>query len=115
MYVVNLESPSGFGKGASDVLFFFIDSLIFNYFFSSLFISFYYFCLAIAHLLFLHQNGSNNPLGFSSLLEKLFFYPYFYAKDFLGFFFFSFFFLCLCFTVQIFWDILIITLKRIRL
>nr|YP_009935681.1 cytochrome b [Nephus oblongosignatus]QNS38585.1 cytochrome b [Nephus oblongosignatus] len=37
------------------------------------------------HLLFLHQTGSNNPLGTNSNLDKIPFHPYFTYKDFLGF------------------------------
>jgi ubiquinol-cytochrome c reductase cytochrome b subunit len=29
----------------------------------------------------LHQNGSNNPLGFSSSSDKINFFPYFFIKD----------------------------------
>nr|QXG82683.1 cytochrome b [Alleculinae sp. BMNH 1042437] len=37
------------------------------------------------HLLFLHQTGSNNPLGTNSNLDKIPFHPYFSFKDVLGF------------------------------
>nr|QJF72897.1 cytochrome b [Nephus voeltzkowi]QJF72910.1 cytochrome b [Nephus voeltzkowi]QJF72923.1 cytochrome b [Nephus voeltzkowi]QJF72936.1 cytochrome b [Nephus voeltzkowi] len=37
------------------------------------------------HLLFLHQSGSNNPLGTNSNLDKIPFHPYFSFKDLLGF------------------------------
>jgi ubiquinol-cytochrome c reductase cytochrome b subunit len=33
------------------------------------------------HLVLLHQNGSNNPLGVNTKLDSVRFYPYFYAKD----------------------------------
>jgi len=39
------------------------------------------------HLLYLHQTGSNNPLGSNSSIEKLPFHPYFTIKDFFGFLF----------------------------
>jgi len=39
----------------------------------------------IVHLLFLHQTGSNNPLGVNSNLDKLRFHPFFSLKDMLGF------------------------------
>ncbi len=42
--------------------------------------------LVIIHLLFLHQRGSNNPLGLISDIEKIPFQPYFTIKDLLGFF-----------------------------
>jgi ubiquinol-cytochrome c reductase cytochrome b subunit len=34
----------------------------------------------------LHQNGSNNPLGISSLIDRVNFYPYLYVKDLFAFF-----------------------------
>jgi len=37
--------------------------------------------LIILHLLFLHQTGSNNPLGVNSNNDKLPFHPYFSIKD----------------------------------
>nr|ALO77377.1 cytochrome b [Clanoptilus assimilis] len=41
--------------------------------------------LVIIHLLFLHQTGSNNPLGMNSNLDKIPFHPYFSFKDIQGF------------------------------
>jgi ubiquinol-cytochrome c reductase cytochrome b subunit len=41
--------------------------------------------MAIIHLLFLHQRGSNNPLGLNKNTDKLPFHPYFTVKDILGF------------------------------
>nr|YP_010166710.1 cytochrome b [Nectoporus subrotundus]QRV62801.1 cytochrome b [Nectoporus subrotundus] len=41
--------------------------------------------LVMAHLLFLHQTGSNNPLGTNSNLDKIPFHPYFSFKDITGF------------------------------
>ena len=38
------------------------------------------------HLLFLHETGSNNPLGVRSDLDKLPFHPYFSVKDLFGVF-----------------------------
>nr|UAM92239.1 cytochrome b [Allodia anglofennica] len=38
------------------------------------------------HLLFLHQTGSNNPLGLNSNIDKIPFHPYFTFKDIVGFF-----------------------------
>jgi ubiquinol-cytochrome c reductase cytochrome b subunit len=35
----------------------------------------------LAHLAVLHQNGSNNPLGVQSGIDKIPFYPYFIIKD----------------------------------
>lgn len=37
------------------------------------------------HLLFLHQRGSNNPLGINANVDKLPFHPYFTIKDTVGF------------------------------
>nr|UJG45356.1 cytochrome b [Siphonoperla burmeisteri] len=37
------------------------------------------------HLLFLHQTGSNNPLGVNSDVDKIPFHPYFTFKDIVGF------------------------------
>lgn len=41
--------------------------------------------LTMVHLLFLHQRGSNNPLGINANLDKLPFHPYFTVKDTVGF------------------------------
>nr|ARH54089.1 cytochrome b [Aphodius foetens]QNV12160.1 cytochrome b [Aphodius foetens] len=41
--------------------------------------------LVLIHLLFLHQTGSNNPLGTNSNLDKVPFHPYFSFKDMVGF------------------------------
>nr|YP_009110183.1 cytochrome b [Rhodopsona rubiginosa]AIW64890.1 cytochrome b [Rhodopsona rubiginosa] len=41
--------------------------------------------MTMIHLLFLHQTGSNNPLGINSNLDKLPFHPFFSYKDILGF------------------------------
>nr|YP_009241030.1 cytochrome b [Shijimiaeoides divina]AMK46129.1 cytochrome b [Shijimiaeoides divina] len=41
--------------------------------------------LSTIHLLFLHQTGSNNPLGINSNLDKIPFHPYFTFKDLIGF------------------------------
>nr|UFZ12902.1 cytochrome b [Neoneuromus ignobilis] len=41
--------------------------------------------LMIIHLLFLHQTGSNNPLGINSNYDKIPFHPYFSFKDLIGF------------------------------
>nr|YP_009048808.1 cytochrome b [Protonibea diacanthus]AID52408.1 cytochrome b [Protonibea diacanthus] len=39
----------------------------------------------LLHLLFLHETGSNNPLGLNSDTDKIPFHPYFTYKDLLGF------------------------------
>nr|YP_010700048.1 cytochrome b [Parasa lepida]WCH63181.1 cytochrome b [Parasa lepida] len=41
--------------------------------------------LTMIHLLFLHQTGSNNPLGINSNIDKIPFHPYFTFKDLIGF------------------------------
>lgn len=39
----------------------------------------------LVHLIFLHETGSNKPLGLSSAGDKVPFHPYFTIKDILGF------------------------------
>nr|YP_010414786.1 cytochrome b [Mythimna unipuncta]YP_010627133.1 cytochrome b [Targalla apicifascia]URT60140.1 cytochrome b [Mythimna unipuncta]WBK26824.1 cytochrome b [Targalla apicifascia] len=41
--------------------------------------------MTMIHLLFLHQTGSNNPLGLNSNLDKIPFHPFFSFKDLIGF------------------------------
>nr|AMP43701.1 cytochrome b [Chrysops silvifacies] len=41
--------------------------------------------MTMIHLLFLHQTGSNNPLGINSNVDKIPFHPYFTYKDMVGF------------------------------
>nr|YP_010626192.1 cytochrome b [Problepsis superans]WBK14691.1 cytochrome b [Problepsis superans] len=41
--------------------------------------------MTVIHLLFLHQTGSNNPLGLNSNLDKIPFHPFFTFKDLIGF------------------------------
>nr|YP_008993037.1 cytochrome b [Cynoglossus sinicus]AFB71220.1 cytochrome b [Cynoglossus sinicus] len=41
--------------------------------------------VVMLHLLFLHETGSNNPLGLNSNVDKIPFHPYFSFKDLLGF------------------------------
>nr|YP_002587021.1 apocytochrome b [Rhizophagus intraradices]YP_003875532.1 apocytochrome b [Rhizophagus irregularis]AJK91346.1 apocytochrome b [Rhizophagus aggregatus]ACM44996.1 apocytochrome b [Rhizophagus intraradices]ADM94787.1 apocytochrome b [Rhizophagus irregularis]AFN42440.1 apocytochrome b [Rhizophagus irregularis]AFN42501.1 apocytochrome b [Rhizophagus irregularis] len=42
--------------------------------------------LAFMHLIALHQNASNNPMGVSSKMDRVPFYPYYVFKDIVGFF-----------------------------
>nr|YP_008815373.1 cytochrome b [Alopias pelagicus]AGQ46223.1 cytochrome b [Alopias pelagicus]AGW95872.1 cytochrome b [Alopias pelagicus] len=42
--------------------------------------------LMIIHILFLHETGSNNPMGLNSDTDKISFHPYYTYKDALGFF-----------------------------
>nr|URX53239.1 cytochrome b [Neotermes nr. kartaboensis] len=41
--------------------------------------------MVMIHLLFLHQTGSNNPVGLKSDIDKIPFHPYFTTKDIVGF------------------------------
>nr|QGA46890.1 cytochrome b [Reticulitermes tibialis] len=41
--------------------------------------------MTMIHLLFLHQTGSNNPLGLNKDTDKIPFHPYFTTKDIVGF------------------------------
>nr|QVL29289.1 cytochrome b [Ceratitis capitata] len=41
--------------------------------------------MTLIHLLFLHQTGSNNPIGLNSNIDKIPFHPYFTFKDIVGF------------------------------
>nr|WDA93956.1 cytochrome b [Phyllomyza sp.] len=41
--------------------------------------------MVMIHLLFLHQTGSNNPMGLNSNIYKIPFHPYFSFKDLVGF------------------------------
>lgn len=59
-----------------------IDNATLNRFFSFHFIlPFIISAFVIIHLFFLHQTGSNNPLGIRINIDKIPFYPYFIFKD----------------------------------
>lgn len=63
-----------------------VDNATLNRFFTFHFlIPFLILAAVIVHLLFLHQNGSNNPLGIKRDREKIPFHPYFTIKDLVGF------------------------------
>jgi ubiquinol-cytochrome c reductase cytochrome b/c1 subunit len=63
-----------------------VDNPTLNRFFSlHYFLPFVIAAVALLHLIFLHQPGSNNPLGVSSVYDRIPFYPYFYVKDLFGF------------------------------
>lgn len=63
-----------------------VDNPTLNRFFAIHFIlPFIVLILSIIHLLFLHQTGSNNPLGTNSNIDKILFHPFFVIKDTLGF------------------------------
>lgn len=48
--------------------------------------------LALVHLIALHENGSNNPLGVDSNVDKIPFHPYYSVKDVFGYSIFTIFF-----------------------
>nr|AXS65509.1 cytochrome b [Elateroidea sp. 8 KM-2017] len=63
-----------------------VDNPTLNRFFSLHFIlPFIVLFLVLIHLMFLHETGSNNPLGSNSDIDKIPFFPYFVIKDILGF------------------------------
>nr|YP_010239071.1 cytochrome b [Phrosinella nasuta]QTF74305.1 cytochrome b [Phrosinella nasuta] len=41
--------------------------------------------MTMIHILFLHETGSNNPIGLNSNIDKIPFHPYFTFKDIVGF------------------------------
>nr|YP_010010569.1 cytochrome b [Psylliodes chlorophana]QOH99588.1 cytochrome b [Psylliodes chlorophana]QOK35989.1 cytochrome b [Psylliodes punctifrons] len=62
-----------------------VDNATLNRFFTFHFIfPFIILALMMMHLLFLHQTGSNNPIGSKSNIDKIPFHPYFIYKDLLG-------------------------------
>nr|ASW26911.1 cytochrome b [Gallerucida bifasciata] len=62
-----------------------IDNATLTRFFTFHFIlPFIIFALMIMHLMYLHQTGSNNPLGLKSNIDKIPFHPYFIFKDLLS-------------------------------
>ena len=70
-----------------------INNATLNRFFSlHFFLPFVIAGLTIIHLALLHKNGSNNPLGIDSGIDKISFYPYFFVKDLFAFFCFLLFF-----------------------
>lgn len=63
-----------------------VNSPTLNRFFSFHFIlPFIILRIVIIHLIFIHETGSNNPLGINRNLNKISFHPYFTWKDLLGF------------------------------
>nr|QBC73143.1 cytochrome b [Bathysciadiidae sp. MNHN-IM-2013-40843] len=63
-----------------------VDNATLNRFFSFHFlVPFVIIAMVIIHFLFLHESGSNNPLGVSSDVDKIPFHSYFVYKDILGF------------------------------
>lgn len=65
-----------------------VDNATLNRFFTFHFlIPFIIVAVMVIHLLFLHQTGSNNPLGIKREVDKIPFHPYFSIKDLVGFLF----------------------------
>nr|YP_009890102.1 cytochrome b [Polyphaga plancyi]QKK69175.1 cytochrome b [Polyphaga plancyi]WGO57845.1 cytochrome b [Polyphaga plancyi] len=63
-----------------------VDNATLNRFFTLHFLlPFIIIALVMMHLLFLHQTGSNNPMGLNSNIDKIPFHPYYTTKDLLGF------------------------------
>lgn len=63
-----------------------VDNATLNRFFTFHFLlPFIITAIAIIHLLFLHQTGSNNPIGLNRNIDKIPFHPYFTIKDTVGF------------------------------
>nr|ASY98620.1 cytochrome b [Rhombodera valida] len=63
-----------------------VDNATLNRFFTFHFVLPFIVAAAVMiHLLFLHQTGSNNPLGLNSNIDKIPFHPYFTFKDTFGF------------------------------
>nr|ASY98286.1 cytochrome b [Acontista multicolor] len=63
-----------------------VDNATLNRFFTFHFVlPFMIAAMVMIHLLFLHQTGSNNPLGLNSNIDKIPFHPYFTFKDMMGF------------------------------
>nr|YP_010875368.1 cytochrome b [Pycnoscelus surinamensis]WGW15115.1 cytochrome b [Pycnoscelus surinamensis] len=63
-----------------------VDNATLNRFFTFHFLlPFIIAAMVMIHLLFLHQTGSNNPLGLNSNIDKIPFHPYFSIKDTFGF------------------------------
>ena len=66
---------------------FIVDNATLNRFFSlHFFLPFVIAGLSLLHLALLHKDGSNNPLGVNSSVDKIPFYPYFVIKDLFAFF-----------------------------
>lgn len=62
-----------------------IDNATLNRFFSFHFVfPFIILALVGVHIIFLHEHGSNNPLGVSFAVDSVYMYPYFILKDLLG-------------------------------
>lgn len=63
-----------------------VDNATLNRFFTFHFLlPFIITAIVIIHLIFLHQTGSNNPIGLNRNIDKIPFHPYFTIKDLIGF------------------------------
>nr|QLY90153.1 cytochrome b [Erpobdella testacea] len=63
-----------------------VDNATLNRFFSFHFLlPFTMMGAVVMHLMFLHQTGSNNPLGYNSDSDRISFHLYYSSKDFIGF------------------------------
>nr|AXS65318.1 cytochrome b [Bostrichoidea sp. 7 KM-2017] len=63
-----------------------VDNATLNRFFALHFLlPFVVAAMTMIHLIFLHQTGSNNPLGTNSNIDKIPFHPYFSTKDLVGY------------------------------
>lgn len=87
--ITNLASAVPFvGKDIVHLLWggFSVDNATLNRFFSFHYLlPFILVGLVVVHILLLHENGSNNPLGFKSvIIDKVPFTPYFTVKDIFG-------------------------------
>jgi ubiquinol-cytochrome c reductase cytochrome b subunit len=59
-----------------------VDNATLNRFFSFHYLlPFLIVAAVLAHIVILHQNGSNNPLGINGSMDKVAFYPFFVIKD----------------------------------
>nr|YP_010620172.1 Apocytochrome b [Gredgaria maugeana]WAX04208.1 Apocytochrome b [Gredgaria maugeana] len=75
-----------------------VDNATLNRFFSLHYLlPFLIIALSLIHIALLHQEGSGNPLGIETTLDKINLFPYFVIKDFFGLSFFAFAFAFLCF------------------
>ncbi len=62
-----------------------VDNATLNRFFSLHYLlPFIIVAASLIHIMLLHQDGSNNPLGIESINDKINLYPYFVLKDFVG-------------------------------
>nr|QOL00697.1 cytochrome b [Mongolotettix japonicus] len=74
-----------------------VDNATLNRFFTFHFVlPFMISAMATIHLFFLHQTGSNNPIGLNSNIEKIPFHPYFTFKDLITFVFMTSLLIMLC-------------------